>query len=181
VDAIVSVTPVAAFNAGDHILTADVTRICSQQCWTNHSASSRSVRYGIRVCLKREHPMYADTNENRDIARNETATLIASDKVEGTSVYGADSKKIGSIENVMIDKRSGKVAYAVLSFGGFLGMGTDHYPLPWSMLKYDESLGGYIVNLSKERLERAPKYTEEEDWDWSTRTKQLDAYYMAPM
>lgn len=67
----------------------------------------------------------------------ETGTLIGSDKVEGTAVYGADSEKIGSIERVMIDKVSGKVSYAVLSFGGFLGMGHDHYPLPWNSLKYD--------------------------------------------
>jgi sporulation protein YlmC with PRC-barrel domain len=62
---------------------------------------------------------------------NETSNLISSEKVEGTAVYGPDSEKVGSIESVMIDKVSGKVAYAVLSFGGFLGMGDEHYPLPW--------------------------------------------------
>ena len=67
----------------------------------------------------------------------ETTSLIGSDKVEGTAVYGADHEKIGSIERVMIDKISGKVAYAVLSFGGFLGMGEDYYPVPWATLKYD--------------------------------------------
>jgi sporulation protein YlmC with PRC-barrel domain len=67
----------------------------------------------------------------------ETASLIGSDKFEGTSVYGADETQIGSIERVMIDKRSGKVSYAVLSFGGFLGIGDDHYPIPWESLKYD--------------------------------------------
>jgi len=73
----------------------------------------------------------------------ETVSLIASDKVEGTAVYGTDDKKIGKLERVMIDKISGKVAYAVLSFGGFLGMGEDYYPMPWSTLKYNTSLGGY--------------------------------------
>jgi PRC-barrel domain protein len=63
------------------------------------------------------------TLENR-----ETASLIGSDKVEGTAVYGADSQRIGDIKRVMIDKISGKVAYAVLSFGGFLGIGEDYYP-----------------------------------------------------
>ena len=71
------------------------------------------------------------------IEQRETGTLIGSDKVEGTAVYGADNQKIGSIERVMIDKVSGKVSYAVLSFGGFLGIGDDHYPLPWQSLKYD--------------------------------------------
>ena len=74
---------------------------------------------------------------------SEQGNLIGSDKVEGTAVYGADETKIGSIERVMIDKMSGKVSYAVLSFGGFLGIGDDHYPLPWQSLKYDTSLGGY--------------------------------------
>ena len=68
----------------------------------------------------------------------ETLSLIGSDKVEGTAVYGADETQIGSIERVMIDKRSGKVSYAVLSFGGFLGIGDDYYPLPWESLKYDK-------------------------------------------
>ena len=74
--------------------------------------------------------------------RRETGTLIGSDKVEGTAVYGADNQKIGSIERVMIDKVSGQVSYAVLGFGGFLGIGDDHYPLPWQSLKYDTGLGG---------------------------------------
>src|SRR5258708_35304740 len=76
------------------------------------------------------------------IDTNETGTLIGSDKVEGTAVYGADSNKIGSIERVMIDKASGRVSYAVLGFGGFLGIGNDHYPLPWQSLKYDTRLRG---------------------------------------
>jgi PRC-barrel domain protein len=64
----------------------------------------------------------------------ETASLIGSDKVEGTAVYGADEQRIGTIQRVMIDKVSGKVAYAVTSFGGFLGIGEDYYPLPWPTL-----------------------------------------------
>ena len=64
-------------------------------------------------------------------SRKETVSLIGSDKVQGTSVYGADDKRIGSVQRVMIDKISGKVAYAVVSFGGFLGIGEDYYPLPW--------------------------------------------------
>jgi hypothetical protein len=123
--------------------------------------------------------LYTDTNRSSDMARNETVSLIASDKVEGTAVYGPDGEKVGTIENVMIDKRSGHVAYAVLSFGGFLGMGTDHYPLPWAMLKYDENLGGYIVNITKGQLENAPKYREDDDWNWSSLESmgQVDEHY----
>lgn len=65
----------------------------------------------------------------------EQGNLIGSDKVQGTAVYGADRQKVGSIERVMIDKISGKVSYAVLAFGGFLGIGNDYYPLPWASLK----------------------------------------------
>ena len=60
----------------------------------------------------------------------ETAGLIGSDKVEGTAVYDATGEHIGSIERVMIEKISGQVAYAVLSFGCILGLGSDYYPLP---------------------------------------------------
>ena len=101
------------------------------------------------------------------VESKETTALIGSDKVDGTSVYGGDGKKIGSIERVMIDKISGKVAFAVLSFGGFLGMGESFYPLPWTALDYDTGLGGYRVNLTKDQLERAPKYTESQGWDWN--------------
>jgi hypothetical protein len=101
------------------------------------------------------------------IDQRETTSLIGSDKVEGTAVYGPDREKIGSIERVMIDKMSGKVAYAVLSFGGFLGMGEDFYPVPWSTLDYDTSLGGYRVNFTRDQLDRAPKYTESQGWNWS--------------
>ena len=76
-------------------------------------------------------------------SRRETVSLIGSDKVEGTPVYGRDGNKIGTIQRIMIDKISGKVAYAVMSFGGFLGMGEDYYPMPWASLKYDTNLGGY--------------------------------------
>ncbi len=69
-----------------------------------------------------------------------------------------------SIENVMIDKFTGQVAYSVLSFGGLLGMGQDHYPLPWAKLKYNESLGGYVVNLTEKQLQGAPKYREDNSW-----------------
>ena len=123
---------------------------------------------------------YTDaTRGSGDIPRDETYSLIASDKVEGTAVYGPDGDKIGSIENVMIDKLSGKVAYAVLTFGGFLGMGNDYYPLPWASLKYDENLGGYLVNITRDLLESAPKFRDEDNWDWSNRQSlgSIDQHY----
>jgi PRC-barrel domain len=112
----------------------------------------------------------------------EQGNLIGSDKVEGTAVYGADNEKIGSIERVMIDKMSGKVSYAVLAFGGFLGLGHDHYPLPWASLKYDTSLGGYRTAVTEGQLQDAPKYTSDSDWSWSdtTKTRGVNDYYGVP-
>ena len=88
-------------------------------------------------------------------AVQETGNLIASDKVQGTNVYNAAGDNLGAIHDVIIDKPSGKVAYAIMSFGGFLGMGNQYHPLPWSVLKYDTNLGGYVVNLDKRQLEGA--------------------------
>ena len=84
--------------------------------------------------------------------KRETVSLIGSDKVEGTAVYGADERKIGSVQRIMIDKISGEVAYAVVSFGGFLGMGEDYYPMPWPNLKYDTRLDGYRVGVTEDQL-----------------------------
>jgi hypothetical protein len=113
---------------------------------------------------------------------NEVGTLIGSDKVEGTAVYGADREKIGSIERVMIDKLTGKVSYAVLSFGGFLGIGDDHYPLPWQSLKYEPDLGGYITGVTSKQIEGAPHYGNDNAWNWSdsSRARSVDDYYGTP-
>ena len=70
-------------------------------------------------------------------AIQETGNLIASDKVQGTNVYNAAGDNLGAIHDLMIDKASGKVAYAIMSFGGFIGIGNQYHPLPWSVLKYD--------------------------------------------
>ncbi len=115
------------------------------------------------------------------MGERETQDLIGSDKVEGTDVYGPDREKIGTIERVMIGKVNGQVAYAVLSFGGFLGIGDEHYPVPWSSLHYSQDLGGYVTNLTKDQLEDAPRYTHEADWDWSDteRGRRVYDYYGA--
>ena len=114
------------------------------------------------------------------VERRETASLIGSDKVDGTAVYGMDQQRIGSIQRVMIDKISGKVAYAVMSFGGFLGIGEDYYPVPWSTLNYDTNLGGYRVNFTNDQLKGAPKFTSSTDWGWNRENdKKVYDYYRA--
>jgi hypothetical protein len=113
----------------------------------------------------------------------ETASLIGSDKVEGTAVYGADEQRIGTIQRIMIDKISGKVAFAVTSFGGFLGIGEDYYPVPWPSLKYDTRLGGYRAGITINQLQGAPKYSRNIDWDWNDRARdrQVYEYYNTPL
>lgn len=116
-------------------------------------------------------------------SERETVSLIGSDKVEGTSVYGSDGKKIGSIARVMIDKRSGQVSYAVLSFGGFLGIGDDYYPLPWQSLTYNPDLEGYQVAVTNEQLTKAPHYGRNDDWGWQDRQRlrSVNDYYGIPL
>ena len=79
----------------------------------------------------------------------ETSTLIAADKVQGTDVFNTGGDRLGSVHDLMIDKQTGQVAYAILSFGGFLGIGNSYHPLPWPLLRYDTSLGGYTVEIDQ--------------------------------
>jgi len=109
-------------------------------------------------------------------ARETTSSLIASDRVEGTAVYDGGGKRIGKVEQLVIDKAGGRVAYAVLSFGGFLGIGADRYPIPWPMLDYDETLGGYRVDITEEQLKNAPKAEQGEQWDQADRDRDEEVY-----
>lgn len=116
-------------------------------------------------------PLPTDADLTQDPSRN----LIAASRVQGTNVYGQDQDHIGVIEDVMLDKREGRVAYAVLSFGGFMGFGTKHYPLPWRLLRYEPALAGYVVQLTRERLESAPVVSDDRPGDWAT----VDQYWAA--
>jgi len=91
-----------------------------------------------------------------EVTARETTRLIASDKVEGTAVRRSNGDKLGSIKRVMIDKRTGKVAYAVMTFGGFLGIGDEHRALPWSVLRYNVDLDAYGLNATEDQLRNAP-------------------------
>jgi PRC-barrel domain len=113
------------------------------------------------------------------VATDETDRLIASNKVEGTAVYNRQGERLGTVYNFMVDKRSGQVAYAVMSFGSFLGMGGSYHPLPWKVLTYDTGKGGYVVDLDKDRLQHAPSYAEGASPNWGDRSwsGRIDAYY----
>jgi sporulation protein YlmC with PRC-barrel domain len=125
--------------------------------------------------------LHHEPRAGQDPYVKDTASLIASDKVEGTRVYGADGKHIGSIQRVILEKRGGRVAYAVLSFGGFLGIGDDYYPLPWEKLHYDEELDGYRVDLTKAQIENAPRFSNADDNNWyKDNDRKVYDYYGVP-
>ncbi len=109
-------------------------------------------------------------------------SLIASDRVEGTPVRRPNGDKVGTIQRLMIDKISGNVAYAVLSFGGFIGLGQKHLPIPWARLKYDLGNGAYQLDLSDEELSQAPAYEGDEEFDWGDRSQEIEIhnYYRTP-
>jgi sporulation protein YlmC with PRC-barrel domain len=111
------------------------------------------------------------------IAIDETERCIASDKVEGTKVYNRQGEKLGSVMNFMVDKRSGQVQYAVMEFGGLLGIGSEYYPLPWDALDYDEKMGGYVVDLDKDKLEGAPRYSDNRPAWNDAYGREIHAYY----
>ncbi|MFE3836224.1 PRC-barrel domain-containing protein [Pseudogemmobacter sonorensis] len=110
-----------------------------------------------------------------------TARLISGkDDIKGTKVYSPAGDDLGHIDDVMIDAASGKVVYGVLQFGGFLGIGSDHHPIPFGKLRYDSARGGYVTDLTKAQLEGAPAYAD--DWrsnrDWQRRS--YDHYGVSP-
>ncbi|GJD53620.1 hypothetical protein OPKNFCMD_6397 [Methylobacterium crusticola] len=112
------------------------------------------------------------------LAVDETRRLIASNKVEGTAVYDRRGEHLGSVYNFMVDKVSGQVAYAVLSFGGFLGFGESHHPVPWKALTYDVRLGGYVVDIDPGTLAEAPRHGPGEDpFEDPAYGGRLDDYY----
>jgi len=109
-------------------------------------------------------------------------SLIASDRVEGTPVRRSDGRKVGAIQRLMIDKLSGNVAYAVLSFGGFFGIGQKHLPVPWPRLKYDRTLGAYQLDLTDEEFRQAPSFKAGTEFDWGDRSQEIEIhnYYKTP-
>lgn len=116
-----------------------------------------------------------------DVTKITTGSLIASDKVNGTNVYNGAGEKLGTVDDIMLDKKTGRVIYAVMSFGGFLGMGEKQHPLPWSALTYDERKEGFVVNLDKQMLEKAPTMDDYESFVWTPDYgRSVDKYYGAP-
>lgn len=111
-----------------------------------------------------------------------TATNLISgkDDVNGTKVFSPSGDDLGHIDDVMIDPVSGKIVYGVLQFGGFLGIGSDHHPIPFAKLRYDQARDAYVADLTKTQLEGAPRH--QDDWrsnrDWQKRS--YDHYGVHP-
>ena len=108
------------------------------------------------------------------------SSLISGRTIQGTKVYSLTGDDLGHIDDVMIDTASGRTVYAVLEFGGFLGLGSDHHAIPFGKLKYDAERDGYVTDLTRDALENAPKQDEtwRENRDWQKRSH--DHYGVAP-
>lgn len=106
---------------------------------------------------------YGHDDRNDGLPIEETSRLIASNKVEGTQVYSRDGEKLGTIYNFMVDKHTGQVEYAVMAYGGLLGMGQRHYPLPWRVLTYHTDVRGYVIGMEARDLKDAPSFGREDE------------------
>lgn len=89
-------------------------------------------------------------------------SLILGSRVNGTPVFDRDGERIGHVDDLSIERKSGRIAYAIMSFGGFLGIGEKFHPIPWSLLDYDPAQDGYVVSLDRSVLEGAPYYGRED-------------------
>ena len=120
----------------------------------------------------------SDKNKSKfQLETDENVRLIASEKVEGTRVIGSDDAKLGTIKSFMVDKYTGRVAYAVMSFGGTMGFGTSLFPVPWSMLDYDDAEDGYVLNVTKEQMSRAPKFEASDAPEFDVKYRQRVSLY----
>jgi sporulation protein YlmC with PRC-barrel domain len=112
----------------------------------------------------------------------ESERLIASNKIEGTPVYNRQGEHLGAVHHLLVDKITGQIAYAVISFGGLLGVGERYHPVPWKVVVYDLAKEGYMVDLDKQVLQGAPHFSEEElpDWKGDERGTHIHDYFQVP-
>lgn len=106
-------------------------------------------------------------------------SLIATNRVEGTPVYTPDGESIGSIDFLMVEKTTGQVKFAVVKFGGFLGLGEEQYALPWQAFFYEPKFEGYVATASPDEVRKAPAYRDDL-WGSNAWQESLHAHYGHP-
>ncbi len=133
----------------------------------------------LKRLLQAEEPFMTLIDTASPSMARSSNPLIAGARVAGTAVCNSAGEHLGEIYDVMLDKRTGKVAYAIMSFGGFLGLGEKYHPIPWSVLDFDPGRGGYVVPMTKDKLEAAPMYDSQGEPDWDDRAygKRVHDYY----
>ena len=130
--------------------------------WTTIGLGAAAVGAVAGAALLARRQSHDQQDFELRLQTDENVRLISSSKVEGTPVVGRNGESLGRIESFMVDKYSGRVAYAVMSFGGTMGFGGSLFPLPWSYLTYDVEKDGYVLNITKEQLANAPKFSASE-------------------
>ncbi len=106
----------------------------------------------------------------------QTQQVISANDVAGTAVYGSNKEKLGTVDTVMLGKRDGKIHHAILSVGGFFGMGDKLHSIPWSKLDYDTDLEGYKLNVTEDQLKGAPSFDKSDRSMASDRDFQAKSY-----
>lgn len=138
-------------------------------------AASRYFKSGRRSMGRQE-----DDFELR-LETDENVRLISSKKVEGTNVVDRDGTKIGTVDSFMVDKYTGRVAYAVMNFAGTMGMGASLFPLPWPILDYDESAGGYMLDIAKDDMKDAPRFERNKEPEFDADYRRSIILFYRPM
>ena len=123
---------------------------------------------------------FADRATATDSTGTTPSTMVSSDDVNGTEVYSPNGDHLGEIDHLMIDKQSGQIAYAVMTFGGFLGLGEGEHPVPWKKLSYDTNLGGFVTDITSEQLTGAPSLSDTWFDDDEYRRRSYDYYGVSP-
>jgi sporulation protein YlmC with PRC-barrel domain len=127
------------------------------RCRRARAMETQSIRKKCATCPGLPRWMSTPNKEGAVMPTSAGHTsAIRASKVIGTSVYNHAGDKIGKVEDVVLDKQSNNIMFAVVGFGGFLGMNEKFHPLPWSTLDYQKEREGYVVNMTKEQLQAAP-------------------------
>ncbi len=169
-------------NAAAH-QTRDETK-SEKPIWTWNKIGVGAAAVGLAAAAGAA--LYARRGADEDdfelrLETDETVRLISSDKVEGTAVVDRDGNRLGEIQSFMVDKYTGRVAYAIMSFGGTFGFGASLFPLPWPMLEYDAAKDGYALNITKEQMAQAPRFEASKHPEYSPEYRETVISFYRPM